>query len=395
MSTVLQRARFATSVIFLVHGLLIATWISRIPSVQQALGLSSGVLGMALLAIALGSLISMPFTGGLVARYGSARPTLAGTIALALSLPLIAAASNLWVLGAAMLFYGAAAGAMDVAMNAQAVTVERFYGRPVMSSFHGLFSIGGMVGAALGGAIAAAGVSVTAHFAASMLVYSVIGALAARWQIAADSEETTSSAPSFQLPTRPVFAIGLVAFCILLCEGAIADWTAIYLRDYMQAGPALAAAGYAVFSGTMAIGRLSGDWLTDRLGPERIVRWGSLLAALGLTLALLAPRLELALCGFGAVGLGLAAIIPNVFGAGGRAEGMSAGAGIAAVTTTGYFGFLIGPPLIGWVAEATALRISLFLLVVLCVAASALAGAVRPRPNQQLHPAPAVSGGSR
>jgi MFS family permease len=332
---------------------------------------------MVLLGIAAGSILSMPLTGLAISRYGSKRPTAWAGYAFCLSLLPIAFAGNAWTLAAAMLFYGATSGAMDVAMNAQGVTVEKLHSSSVLSSFHAMFSFGGMLGAALGGVIASAPVPVTTHFFAGSVLFALALAVVAPLMVDAAHEETAPDPPKLRWPTRTVFRIGLIAFFILLCEGAMADWTAIYLRDFLHANPARAAAGYAIFSGTMALGRLAGDWLTDHLGAFRIVRWGSLLAAAGLAISLSVPNLALSLCGFAAVGLGLAAIIPNVFGAGGRAEGMAPGAGIAAVTTTGYFGFLMGPPLIGWIAEVTGLRIALYTLAGMSLAASFLAEAVR------------------
>jgi hypothetical protein len=281
------------------------------------------------------------------------------------------------------MLYGATAGAMDVSMNAQGVTVERFYGRSILSGFHALFSLGGMIGAALGGQIAGIGVSMAVHLGAAALLCAAGGIAVSGMLIGTEREPRLESGPVFALPRGPVLGLGVVSFCILLCEGAIADWTAIYLRDALRAGPAAATSGYAVFSAAMAAGRFGGDWVTDRAGALRVTRYGSLLAAAGLTAALLSDGIGLVLVGLLAVGFGYAAIVPNLFGAAGRIPGVPAGAGIAAVTTMGYTGFLVGPPLIGWLAEWTTLRASLFVLVVLTLAGSALAGALRAaRPAQ-------------
>jgi MFS family permease len=377
VSTETRRARFATGVLFFIQGLIVASWVSRIPSVERQLSLSSGILGTALLGIAVGSLAAMPLAGGLIARYGSRPVSLWTTYAFCIALASVSLARDAFSLTALLVFYGAAAGAMDVSMNAQGVTVQSRYGRSVMSSFHALFSIGGMTGAALGGAIASFGVSVGVHFLSAGLVCAAMTAACGHWLISPEHEDTAPEAPHFSLPSRPVLALGALAFCILLCEGAMADWTAIYLRDYLAAGATLAAAGYAVFSATMSIGRLLGDRWTDAFGGIRITRWGSLFAAVGLLLAFAAPSVPYVLLGFAAAGIGYASIIPNVFAAAARRPGLPAGAGIAAVTTTGFFGFLVGPPLIGWLAEWITLRSALLTLVGLSLLGAALAGALR------------------
>lgn len=345
---------------------------------QIELGLSSGVLGVTLLAIALGSLVSMPLTGALINRYGSRACSTWTTLAFCAALALIPLATGPVSLSVLLFVYGATAGAMDVSMNSQGVTVERFYGgRSIMSSFHALFSVGGMVGSALGGQIAAAGVSEEMHFAISAAVSGAMAAIVAGLMIGPAHEPVHESSPMFALPRGPLLPLGALGFCFLLAEGAIADWTAIYLRDAIHAGPAGAASGYAVFSAAMSAARFAGDYMTDKFGAVRVIRVGGLAAAGGLMATLLSPSLLPALTGLFVVGLGYAAIVPNVFGAAGRIPGVPPSAGIAAVTTMGFTGFLIGPPLMGWIAEWTSLRTALFLLVALSAGGSLLAGAVR------------------
>jgi predicted MFS family arabinose efflux permease len=265
--------------------------------------------------------------------------------------------------------YGAAAGSMDVAMNAQGVTVEKSVHRSIMSSLHALFSVGGMAGAFAGGQIARAGVTPGAHFVATGLLCAAFAAVAVRPMIA---DHVEASGPMFALPRRSVLALGVLGFCMLLCEGAIADWIAIFLRDAMSAGAGTAAAGYAVFSAAMAVGRFGGDAMTDRFGARAVVQWGSALAAAALTATLSAMVVPLSLAALAFVGLGYAAIVPNVFTASARIPNLPPGVGIASVTTMGYFGFLVGPPAIGWLAEYSSLRGALFLLVVLTAASAVL-----------------------
>ncbi|HYO80235.1 MAG TPA: MFS transporter [Bryobacteraceae bacterium] len=372
-----RRARLASSAIFLAHGLIVATWISRIPSVETKLSLSHGMLGIALLCIAIGSMLAMPVAGALIGRYGSKRCTVVATLGFCVSLLTLGLAWNPVSLGVLLVLYGAGAGAMDVSMNSQGVTVETYCGRRVMSGFHALFSVGGMLGSFAGGAIAAAGVPVSVHFAASAVVNAMITLSVLPWMLDESHEASHSDAPMFALPRGPVLGMGALTFCFFLCEGAIADWTAVFLRDALAAGPAAAASGYAAFSAAMAVGRFAGDAVTERFGPVRVIRVGGVLGAAGLLLVLLAASLPPALVGLVATGLGYAAIVPIVFGAAGRLRNVSHGAGIAAVTTMGFTGFLTGPPAIGWIAEWTSLRFALGTLVVLSLAGALLAPAVR------------------
>ena len=376
MDSRLRRARFSVSAIFLIHGLIVAAWVSRIPAVQAALGLSKSALGSALLAIAAGSMISMPVAGWLTGKYGSKKTTLVATLAFCASLILPGVAPNLFLLAAALVCYGAGAGAMDVAMNVQGVEVETAYGRPVMSSFHALFSLGGMLGSAAGGLIAAAGIHPALHFSIAAAALAIAAVVVSPGMLDHVHAEEHPSMPSFRI-SRSVLILSLLAFCLLLNEGAMADWSSVYLRSSLKTSEAVAAYGYAVFSATMAIGRLVGDRLTVRFGRVEMVRYGALVAAAGLGTALLLGTIAATLLGFAAVGFGFAAIIPLVFGAAGRVEGQSAGSGLATVTTIGYLGFLIGPPLIGYAADLLSLRIALGLVVVLSVAGALLAPSVR------------------
>jgi MFS family permease len=360
--------------IFLVNGLIVASWVSRIPAIQSGLALSPAQLGAALLVIAFGSLVSMPLTGALIHRTGSRAMVIVTTVAFCASLPPIALTGSLGSLAIALWFYGATGGAMDVAMNVEAAALERRIAKPIMSSFHGLFSLGGMAGSALGGAFAGAGVAPLAHFLVTAAAFGLMAALVFRWLPAGSSSGGPSLGFRF---TRTLVILGAIAFCILVGEGAMADWSAIYLRNELGTGAGFAALGYAVFSGTMAAGRFAGDWLNLRFGPARLVRGGALLATGGLALALLAGGVPATLAGFACVGAGFSTIIPIVFGAGANVAGVAPGAGIAAVTTAGYLGFLTGPPIIGFTAEYAGLRVGLALVAVLSAAAALLGRAVK------------------
>jgi MFS family permease len=369
-------ARAAVAAIFCLNGLALANWIARIPDAKAQLALSDGTLGFVLLFAAVGALIGQPATGWLIGRFGSRSVTRALALLFALAIALPGLASDVPQLTAALLVMGLFNGGLDVAMNAQAALVERAYGRPIMASFHGLWSVGGLAGATLGGAVAAQRLALGAHLlAVAGLTFAGL-ALATRWLVPDTGGDTGESGPSFVLPPRALLLLGAVAFGVLFCEGAIADWGAVYLREGLGSPPALAATGYAVFALLMAVGRLTGDWLTLRLGAGRIARGGGALVALGVALALVIGKPLAAIVGFGLIGAGLSCIFPLILSAAARTPGIGPGTAIAAIATAGYTGFLVGPPLIGSLAEALSLRGALGVLGVLGVLILAFGGAV-------------------
>ncbi len=369
-------ARLAVASVFFVNGAVLANWVARIPEVQQRLGLSNGALGVALLGTAVGALLAMPTTGWLVARLGSSPVTKIAALAYCGALPLLALAPDLPLLALALVVFGALNGAMDVAMNAQGIAVERLYSRPIMSSFHGMFSVGGIAGAAGGGILASLGVNPFPHLLGAALLLGMVAVVASRQLLPACVDSVTTG-PLLALPTRSLIKLGIVAFCVMLGEGAIADWSGVYLRRTLETGPGLAAAGYAVFSLTMAVCRLTGDRLAQSLGSVRMVRLGGIVAATGLGLSLVIAQPIAALIGFAIVGVGFSCIVPLVFSAAGRTPGIAPSLALAAVTTTGYFGFLFGPPLIGFAADFLTLRVALGIVVVMSAISAVLAGTVR------------------
>lgn len=358
------------------NGAILATWVSRIPAVKRDLGLSDGQLGLALLGMAVGALIAFPLTGVLTSRFGSRSVTLGAGALYCVTLPLLALAPSLPALTLTLLAFGAFNGSMDVAMNAHDVEVEERYGRSILSSFHGMFSLGGLVGAGLGAFAAHQGMPLGTHFTAGAVLLAVVLVLAFP-RMVASRPTYRSGAPLFALPSRALLGFGIIAFCAHLSEGAMADWSAVYLRDTLGAGVAFAAVGYAAFSLTMTAARFTGDALVTRLGPVRTVRLGGLIAGLGLGVALLLGSPVFTLIGFACVGLGMATISPLVFSAAGRTPGVSSGTAIAAVATMGYTGFLAGPPFIGLIAGGVTLRVALGLVALLCLTVALLSGNVR------------------
>ncbi len=372
----LRRARLAVAAVFFINGVALGSWFVRIPAVQQGLSLGEGLLGLALLGAAVGALVSMPLAGALISRFGSRR-VVGATALLLLSVVLPALAPGLLLLVGAVAVVGAANGALDVSMNSQAVAVEREYGRPIMSSFHAAFSFGGLAGATLGGLVASAGVAPLPHLAAVAALGVVAAALVYRALLPASADAADEGEPAFARPTRALLGLGVISFCVLLGEGAMSDWSAVYLDGTLETGPGFAAAGYAAFSLAMAFGRLFGDGLAERLGHVRLVRACGAIAAGGLGAALLVGQPVFALIGFACAGAGFSVVFPAALSAAGRAEGMAAGPALAAVSTAGYTGFLVGPPAIGFAAELVGLGGALFVVVGLSAAIVIFADAVR------------------
>ncbi len=373
-----RTVRWAVRTLFFLNGALFATWASRIPAVQAERGLSNGALGMALLSIALGAVIAMPLAGLLATRIGSDRISKATALIYCAMLPGIVLAPNSVMFVLALFCFGASHGALDVAMNAQAVAVEKRYGEPIMSSFHALWSTGGLAGAAASGLLASHDIKPLAHFVVVALLCGVAVALVFPNLLNAPEGQVSDSGgqsrnPLFPLPSRGLLALGMLALCVMAGEGAMADWSAVYLRNTVGTGESLAAVGYATFSIAMALGRFFGDYLTARFEPVNLVRAGGALAASGLLLALVFGHAATTLMGFALVGAGFATLVPIVFSAAGNTRGIAPGVALASVSTLGYLGFLIGPPFIGFAAELFSLRFALGIIAVTSLIAAVLA----------------------
>lgn len=369
----LRRARGAVALIFWTNGTLIASWVARIPTIKEHLGLDEAQLGLALFAIAVGALLAFPLTGILVARYGSKPVTLVTGLTLCLVLPLIALAPSLLGLSLILGLFGACHGSMDIAMNAHAAEVEKRYDRSIMASFHGLWSLGGLTGAGLGALLASQHLSPLAHFIGVSLFFALLLLWVIRYFLS-DERSEAHHGPSFARPNRALFGLGVIAFCGFLIEGAIADWGGVYLRDSIGTGAAFAAAGYAAFSLTMMVARLTGDVLITRFGGSRVLWWGGVAATGGVVLALLTSEPVLILVFFAVVGLGMASVVPITFSLAARDGSLPQATAIAAVATMGYSGFLVGPPIIGFLASWSSLRVALSLLILLSLVIVVLSG---------------------
>ncbi len=370
------RGRLAVLAIFFLDGAAIATWAAQIPLVQEKFGLSTSVLGLALFASAAGSVVSLFFVGALIARVGSRLITGVTSALVCLGVALLVLVPTFPLLIATLVVFGLSLGALDVAMNAQAVTVETRSGRPSMSTFHALFSTGGLAGAAIASVLLSRGMSGGVEVLLAATGLAVLASLVWRWLLPGE-RETAPSGSAVVLPTGPLLALGILTFLALLSEGSMADWSALYLRTSLGTSPGFAASGFAAFSLAMAVSRFVGDWLRARVSAVRLLQFSGGLAALGLGIALLVSQPVAAVVGYGCVGLALANVVPILFSAAGRVPGVSPGAGIGAVATVGYLGFLAGPAAIGFVAQSTTLAVGLGVVVLSLALIVPLAGNAR------------------
>jgi MFS family permease len=352
------------------------SWPPRIPAVKQDLGLGDGELGLALTGMAAGLLLGTRLAGWPVDRFGS-RPTMrVGVAVLCVTLVAPALAWSLPSLAAALFLLGLAGGFVDVAMNAQAVAVERAYRRPILSGLHGLWSAGLFVGAVAAGLAAAVGASPTKHFAVVALVLLAGSAIALRGLLAREAEVVPREGAGGGLWSSVVLVLGIIGFSSFLGEGAAADWSAVYLRQDLDASAAAATAGFAAFALAMASCRFVADRLVERFGPVAVVRTGALVAACGLGLGLAVNEPVAVILGWALLGAGLGPVVPVVFSAAGNTGLGATGAVLGRVVTISYLGSIVGPAVIGAAAEAVGLRAALTLPVVLTLLIVGLAGRV-------------------
>ncbi|MEV6151982.1 MFS transporter [Nonomuraea sp. NPDC052129] len=378
----MSRARVAVYLLFFLAGAAVGTWTARIPAIKENLGLSDGRLSLALLAIAAGAVVGMQAVGRLVDRYGSSRVMIPAALLQGVVLVLPAYAANLGTLAAALFGFGVVHGVLDVSMNANAVEVERAWGRPIMSSFHAVFSIGGFAGAAAGGLFAHLALSPAVTFLSVGVVIALLAAWAAAWALRSRPAPVISADGVRPGLPKGILFLGVLAFCCLVGEGAAADWSSVYLREDLAASAGFAAAGYAAFSIMMTAGRLAGDRLAARFGPVALVRGCGLLAAAGLGLALTIGHPVAAVAGFGCFGAGLSCIVPQVFSAAGHRDPAFAGRALARVASVGYLGFLSGPVLIGGIAELSGLPRALAVPALLAAFVALAATALRTRTTE-------------
>lgn len=369
--------RIAVTTVFFLHAVVYTSWVPRIPTVQDKLGLSDAQLGLAFLGITVGPLLAMPLAGAAVSRLGSRPVTRVAVLAYCAALPLPVLAPSLITLAAALVLLGLTNGALAVAMNTQGVTVQARYDQAMFSSFHAANSFGGLAGAGLGGLAAAAGISPAIHLSVAAAVFAVVGAIAGHWLLSTGSE-SSGQGPMFATPTRALAGLGLLAFCALFMEAAVTNWSSVYMSDVLRTSPGVASAAFVAFAFAMALSRLAGDRLKTKWGPVSLMRRGGLLAAAGLGVGLLADQPLAAIAGFGVFGAGIAAVVPAALNAAGDNPDQPGDVSIAAVSTVSYFGFLAGPAAFGFVAGGSSLPAAFGILAVLAGLVAVLAGRTVP-----------------
>ena len=386
--TTLRRARTATSLLFLLFGTALGAWTSRIPSVKSRLDLSDGLLSLALLAFALGAIAGMTVLGRLADRYGSTRVMVPMALLEGLLLVPPAYVPDLAALILALFLFGLVHGTLNIAMNANALEVQRAWGRPIMSSFHAVYSIGGFLGSAAGGLSARQGLSAGTTFLSVGAAVVLLAVWAAVWALpttppaTAPRQDTPAESSGHGVIRSPeLWFLGTLAMCALVGEGTAADWSAVYLHEDLGSSPGFAAVAFAAFSVAMTAGRLLGDRLTARFGPVALVRACGVLASVGMTAALLIDRPWAAVVGFACLGAGMSCIAPQVYSAAGQRDPARAGAALSLVVSLGYVGFLVGPLVIGGVSTVVGLPMALGIPALLVFLVALGAPALRPAPS--------------
>lgn len=366
-----SRLNWGTRTIFLINGLGMSAWAPLVPFARDRLQLSGASLGALLLCLGMGSLAAMPVTGTLVARFGCRRVMCISTLLVLMMMPLLATADSHLVMAAALMLFGAGLGMLDVAMNYQAVQVEQAADKPMMSGFHGFFSLGGILGA---GTVSLLLSRAFTPLSATLVVMAIMLLLLLwRLPVLMNARLHQPDQPWLVIPRGWVAFLGLLCFILFLAEGAVLDWGALLLLQNPAMSPAYAGLGYAVFSVAMTLGRFSGDKIIQRFGRYPVMLSGALTAAAGMSLAVWLPWPEIALLAFLLVGFGLSNTVPMLFNAAGNQQDMPANLAISAMTTLGYAGILSGPALIGFISQWISLSGAFLLIALLLLAVAASA----------------------
>lgn len=369
--------RIAVKIAFFLNGFIYANWVARLPRIQEQYEADNGTIGLVLLALSLGAIAAMPFTGWLIIRNGSRKISLVSLILYAAFVPFIPFMPGVVSLFLLYIVMGISTGMLDVAMNAQAVMVEQQYKRPIMTSFHAFFSIGMALGAWCAALFSDLNVDLSQH----LIIVSSVSLLFILWvrrNLIEDKPDITDAheGPLFRMPNRALLSVGIIAFCCMLGEGAISDWSVNYMENVTYAPKAVAPIALGAFATAMTLGRLLGDRFRAGWGDRKLIVFGGLLSTLGLAVTLAIPEPYVAITGFFLVGLGLSTIVPITYSIAGNTKALPPGVGLAMVTTVGYSGFLFGPPVIGFLADLSNLRIALLVVAVLFVVMTVL-GLVR------------------
>ncbi len=371
-----NRDAAAIGLVFMTVSILFGSWVTRIPDMKSNLNLNEGTLGLSLLGMSIGALIMMPFSAWIMSKVGTGKTMFFGIIIATLTMALPAFATSFWTLVMFLFVAGLFHGLTDVAMNAAAATIEQSQRIRILSTCHGMFSLGGMFGAILGSLLAGYGVSVQIHLMSLSIIMVIVILLISKSLLNVEDAEIEEG-KLFVIPSGALIGLAIVGFIIMMGEGAIADWSAIFIKDYLNGTAAVAGLGFAGFSLTMAFGRFIGDSIIPKYGSRNIIQVGSALGVIGLALVIFIPNIYVAILGFAIVGLGFSCVVPILFSAAAKVPGIASGTGIAAVTTSGIFGFLIGPPSIGFIANELGLTLALGCVMILAGLAVVLSSQIK------------------
>jgi len=360
----LSQRRVALGALFFFMGICFASWAARIPDIQSKFQLSEGQLGTLLLCLPIGSMVGLPIAGWSVHHYGSRIVILICSFAYALSLPLIGLAPNLWVIAPVLILFGMLGNIMNISLNTQALGLENQLGKSILASFHGVWSMAGFTGAGLGAGMIFLSFSPAAHYVVVALLSILMILLSQKFVINDKQAAGEEGGLVLRKPDSLLLRVGLISFLGMMAEGCMFDWSGVYFKKIVEAEPELVSLGYVCFMGAMASGRFITDKASNRYGKIPVLQVSGILIFLGLLLAVLFPSLYTAALGFLLVGFGVASIVPVSYGIAGRSKLYSPSVALAMVSTLSFFGFLVGPPLIGFIAEAFNLKISFALIAV-------------------------------
>jgi MFS family permease len=366
----IKKSRIAVSVFFFIAGFTFSGWASRIPHIQTELNLSEAALGSILFALPIGLMVSLLMAGACISRIGSRKVLILSALFYSLTLVAIGVCSAPWQLALILFFFGLFANLFNISVNTQAVEVEKMYGRSIMASFHGIWSLAGFTGAAFGTLLVYLHIAPLTHFIIS-------GSMG--WILILSFKNNTlpthqkNTGPLFAMPDKYILQIGMIAFGCLLCEGTMFDWSGVYFKKAVKAPGQLLSLGYAAFMGCMATGRFVADRVVSSIGAQKTLVYSGIIIFSGLMLAVLMPTVTVATMGFMLVGFGVSSVVPIVYSRAGQSGTMHPGQALAAVTSVGFAGFLAGPPLIGFVAEVSSLRFSFALVAFVALSTSLLA----------------------
>lgn len=362
--------RVAVAAMFFMAGLSFSSWASRIATVQQTLDLSDAALGGVLFALPVGLMCSLPFSGWIITKIGSRNLLIGALVVYAASLVTLGLAQNTLQLIICLVIFGFSSNSVNISVNTQAVAAEKLYGRPILASFHGLWSLAGFTGAAIGSFMIGQNITPLYHFLLILTIIIIVVVITMRYL---KNDKVTDAGPVFVMPDNSLIKLGAIAFCSMICEGAMFDWSVIYFKKVVLAPADLIGIGFTAFMLTMAGGRFIADWFAHRFGLKRTMQISGLLTATGLSIAVIFPYLSTALIGFLFVGAGVSSVVPMVYSAAGKSKTMAPGVALAAVSTIGFLGFLVGPPVIGFIAGLASLRASFTLIAMMGICVTIVA----------------------